>query len=179
MITCTSFLALVKVVAPYLDKAWRATTVSWKRNGTTHSRIVLFGSDLLLPSLKLTLHGSAIGGRPKQVGGCSGLHENAPQRLPYLNMCLFPCWWYCLGGILLGVALLEERIPLGWILKELKVLHYEHVAPRSMFDIKSEFSVSGSCYHIRPLLTDFLAMTGSYPSGTISQINPSFSQSPW
>ena len=31
MVTCAAFLALVKVAAPYLDKAWRATTVSWKR----------------------------------------------------------------------------------------------------------------------------------------------------
>lgn len=178
MTTCTSFLALVKVVAPYLDKAWRATTVSWKRNGTTHSRIVLFGSDLLLPSLKLTLHGSAIGGRPKQVGGCSGLNESVPQRLPYWTCVCSPVGDTVWGEFYLVWPCWRKEYHWGgfW---EWKVLHYDHVAPRSMFDIKSEFSVSGSCYHVRPLLTDFLAMTDSYPSRTISQINPSFSQSPW
>lgn len=31
MVTCAAFPVVVKVAAPYLDKAWRATTVSWKR----------------------------------------------------------------------------------------------------------------------------------------------------
>lgn len=179
MVTCAFFLALVKVAAPYLDKAWRATTVSWKRNGTTHSRIVMVGSDLLLPSLKLTPHNGAIGGGPKQVGGCSGLNENVPQRLPYLNMCLFPCWWHCLGGILLLVWHCWRKECHWGGFWELKVLHCYHIVPRSMLDIKSELSVSGSCHHVCPLLQDFLTITDSYSSGTISQINPSFSQSPW